>query len=238
MLIKAVDIFRQLEEWFANEYYTTNQGSNLNRAWKILLLIFCIGIITMPMYADAVLPVGFDTDSDARTITQISGCVAVNSIDLEFQYYSVNSLKNDRSHDPQPNYDSTLDPSCLLKQPMATVAQCAYNVFCSATKGGGRGGPYGHLDDHPSVNSGKKFTQSQKQKILAENEARNSGQLLDDVTGEPLVRPQQHKRGVTPPSNEAHVDHVYPRSKGGPNSFSNAEVRSRASNLQKGSKIE
>jgi RHS repeat-associated protein len=54
----------------------------------------------------------------------------------------------------------------------------------------GRGGPYGHLNDHPSVNSGKPFTASQKKRILAENEAKNGGQILDDKTGLPLVRPQ------------------------------------------------
>ena len=118
-----------------------------------------------------------------------------------------------------------------------------YRVGFSATLvhnncGSGRGGPYGHLKDHPSVNSSKPFTQSQKKKILAENETRNGGQLLDDVTGEPLVRPQQHKHGVTPPDNEAHIDHVYPCSEGGPNTFSNAEVRARIHNLKKGNKIE
>jgi hypothetical protein len=55
----------------------------------------------------------------------------------------------------------------------------------SGAQGTGTGGSYGHLDDHPSVNSGKPFTQTQKQRILAENEA----QVLDDVTGQPLVRP-------------------------------------------------
>ena len=34
-----------------------------------------------------------------------------------------------------------------------------------------------------------------------------------------------------PPDNEAHVDHVIPKSKGGTNTFENAEVRSRAWNL-------
>jgi hypothetical protein len=101
-----------------------------------------------------------------------------------------------------------------------------------------RGGPYGHLPDHPSVDTGKPFTKTQKEKILAENEARNGGQLRDDVTGEPLVRPQQHTRGVTPPDNEAQIDHVYPRSQGGPNTNSNAEVRARIHNLKKGDKIE
>jgi hypothetical protein len=108
----------------------------------------------------------------------------------------------------------------------------------SGAQGTGRGGPYGHLDDHPSVNSGKPFTQTQKQKILAENEARNGGQLLDDVTGQPLVRPQQHTLGKRPPDNEAQIDHVYPRSEGGPNTYSNADVRARIDNIKKGRKIE
>lgn len=102
----------------------------------------------------------------------------------------------------------------------------------------GRGGPCGHLDDHPSVNSGKPFTPSQKKKILAENEARNGGQILDDKTGLPLVRPQKYSEGIRPPDNEAQIDHVFPRSNGGPNTFSNAEVRSRVDNLRKGNKIE
>jgi len=96
--------------------------------------------------------------------------------------------------------------------------------------------PYSHMKDHPSVGPGKSYTKSQKKKLLEENAARNGGTLRDDRTGEPLVKPQKHKKGVSPPSDEAHVDHVHPRSKGGPNSASNAEIRSRMNNLQKGSK--
>jgi hypothetical protein len=94
-------------------------------------------------------------------------------------------------------------------------------------------GPYSHLPDHPSVGPGKNFTQSQKKKFLAENEKANGGTLKDDVTGEDLVRPQQHQKGVRPPDNEAHIDHVDPRSKGGANSSGNAHVRSRKNNLEK-----
>ncbi|MDI1429920.1 hypothetical protein [Polyangium sorediatum] len=99
-------------------------------------------------------------------------------------------------------------------------------------------GPYSHLKDHPSVGPGKDYTKRQKQMFLAENEARNTGTLKDDRTGEPLVRPQKHQKGVSPPENEAHVDHRHPRSKDGPNSAANADVRSRVNNLQKGSKTE
>ena len=98
--------------------------------------------------------------------------------------------------------------------------------------------PYSHLKDHPSVGPGKEFTQSQKKKMLAENRKRNDGVLRDDRTGELGVQPKQSKKGVTPPDNEVHVDHVIPRSKGGTNSFSNAEVRLRKHNLQKGANLE
>lgn len=106
----------------------------------------------------------------------------------------------------------------------------------SAAKAKSNGGPYSHLKDHPSVGAGKDFTTSQKKKILSENEKINNGVLRDDVDGTPLVRAQQHKKGVTPPGNEAHIDHVTPRSKGGPNSFSNAHVRSRKNNIEKSDK--
>lgn len=77
-----------------------------------------------------------------------------------------------------------------------------------------------------------------KKPILNENKRLNDGQLRGDQTGELLVQPRQRKRGVPAPPNEAQVDHVYPKSKGGPNTFSNAEVRSRRNNLRKGNKLE
>ncbi len=107
------------------------------------------------------------------------------------------------------------------------------NAAAKAPENAAKAGPYSHLPDHPSVGSGKNFTQSQKKKFLAENEKANSGTLRDDVTGEKLVRPQKHTKDVRPPDNEAHIDHVYPRSKGGTNSSSNAQVRSRKNNLEK-----
>ena len=46
------------------------------------------------------------------------------------------------------------------------------------------------------------------------------------------------QNGVTPPDNEAHVDHRYPRSKGGSNSYDNLDVRSRRNNLRKSDNVE
>jgi hypothetical protein len=101
-----------------------------------------------------------------------------------------------------------------------------------------RGGRYGYLEDPATANSGRPFTPTQRKAIFSENERQNDGLLRDDQTGEVLVPPQQRKRGVPAPPNEAQIDHVYPRSRGGPNTYSNAEVRSRLNNLRKGKKIE
>ncbi len=102
----------------------------------------------------------------------------------------------------------------------------------------GRGGRYGHLEDPPTVNSGKDFTPTQKKTVIAENKRQNGGELRDDRTGEVLVPPQQRQRGVPAPPDEAQVDHVYPKSQGGPNTYSNAEVRSRLDNIRKGKRID
>lgn len=102
----------------------------------------------------------------------------------------------------------------------------------------GRGGPYGHMVDPPSANSGLDFTRAQKRNILKENAHRNDGVMRDDRTGQVLVPAQQRRRGVPAPPNEAQVDHVYPKAKGGPNTYSNAEVRSRINNVRKGNKLE
>lgn len=89
------------------------------------------------------------------------------------------------------------------------------------------------MKDHPSVGPGKVYTQSQKKKILEENMKRNGGELRSDLSGKPLVKAQQHKKGVTPPQNEAHIDHICERCTGGTNSFGNARVLSREENLRR-----
>lgn len=97
-------------------------------------------------------------------------------------------------------------------------------------------GPYANIPDGKTVAAGKDFTAAQKRKIYEENMSRNGGVLRDDVTGEVLVWPTKSRSGVTPPTNEAQVDHIFPRSpldpqaEPGSNSFSNAQVRSRANN--------
>ena len=93
--------------------------------------------------------------------------------------------------------------------------------------------PYSHLQDHPSVGPGKPFTQTQKRNILEENMQRNGGEIRSDLSGQPLVRAEQHKKDVTPPQNEAHIDHIDERSTGATNSYGNARVLSREENLSR-----
>lgn len=99
--------------------------------------------------------------------------------------------------------------------------------------------PYAALQDRPSVGAGKTFTPAQKNAIYAENMRRNNGVLRSDETGEPLIRPSQSRRGVTPPGDEAQVDHINPRipadpnASPGTNSYGNARVISRDANAAK-----
>jgi 5-methylcytosine-specific restriction endonuclease McrA len=51
--------------------------------------------------------------------------------------------------------------------------------------------------------------------------------------GVETVPAEQHKKGVTPPKNETHVDHVVPRAKGGTGEPDNGQVLCRECNIQK-----
>jgi 5-methylcytosine-specific restriction endonuclease McrA len=70
--------------------------------------------------------------------------------------------------------------------------------------------------------------------FLQRNKAKNNGAIRSDQSEARAVQAQQHTKGVTPPPNEAHIDHIVPRSKGGTNSYSNAQVLTRKENLKKG----
>lgn len=98
------------------------------------------------------------------------------------------------------------------------------------------GSNYSNLVDSNSVGAGKRFTSAQKAKIIQQNMERNGGVIKSDMSGETLVSATKSQKGVTPNPLEVHIDHINPRSKGGSNSFSNAQVLARYENIRKSNK--
>jgi hypothetical protein len=94
-------------------------------------------------------------------------------------------------------------------------------------------GKYSKLSEPKNVGEGKKFTQTQKQNILEANKDANGGQLKSDLSGKSLDQPQKNVKGQKANMNQAEVDHVTAKSKGGTNSNSNAQVLSKEENLKK-----
>jgi hypothetical protein len=82
---------------------------------------------------------------------------------------------------------------------------------------------------------GKNFTQSQTARIREKNLNSNNGFLRDDKTGEFLNAPVQDKKGVKTDMKSAQVDHKQARngSPRGSNKYSNAQVISKKSNIEK-----
>ena len=89
-----------------------------------------------------------------------------------------------------------------------------------------------------TIGAGKNFTRTQKQTILDENRRNNGGVLKSDLSGKELDVPTQSRKGEKANMNQAEIDHIEPKSKGGSNSYSNAQVLSKEENLRKGNKIE
>ena len=73
-------------------------------------------------------------------------------------------------------------------------------------------------------------------RILEENKRQNNGQLTSDGDGRPLNMPKRNLKGEKADMNQAEVDHVKARSKGGSNSNHNLRVISKEENLKKSNK--
>jgi 5-methylcytosine-specific restriction endonuclease McrA len=110
----------------------------------------------------------------------------------------------------------------------------AINAFRNLTEGNN----YGDLQEPRNVGEGKSTTSAQRQRILDENKKQNNGHLRSDGDGRALDKPSKVAKGEKANMNQAEVDHIQPKSKGGTNSNSNLRVISKEENLKKGNKVD
>jgi len=94
-------------------------------------------------------------------------------------------------------------------------------------------GKYKHLADPPDVGPFKSFTGTQKAAIIADNRSKNGGSLRSDQSSSLLVLTTKRGRGSKVNPDEVNIDHIFPRSQGGWNSYGNAQVLSFSENLKK-----
>ncbi len=113
------------------------------------------------------------------------------------------------------------------------AASYADDIMPSEWKGAG---DYSSLQQPKTVGPGLKTTPAQRQRILEANKKSNDGIIRSDESGKILDPPVQSKKGVPTNMNQAEVDHIIPKSRGGNNSNSNLRVISKEENLKKGSK--
>jgi len=89
---------------------------------------------------------------------------------------------------------------------------------------------YEQLDDPISEHVGQPFSAGQRNKIYTTNARGHHGELHSDT-------PPEQELFLQNTDETPHVDHRFPKSAGGSNSFANAAVLSAATNISKGNRI-
>lgn len=89
----------------------------------------------------------------------------------------------------------------------------------------------------PNSREGKPFTPKEKDKVIETNKAKNNGNVVCENCGTNTTKPDQSKKGVTPPTTDRQVDHVNPKSKGGSGTADNGQVLCRDCNNKKSDKV-
>ncbi|WP_329728171.1 HNH endonuclease [Archangium sp.] len=84
--------------------------------------------------------------------------------------------------------------------------------------------------------AGMPFTKKGKAAVKKENAEKNDGKNKCEICSVEAVPAKQHQQGVTPPKNEAQVEHVIPRAKGGEGEPDNGQVLCRDCNIKKSDK--
>jgi len=135
----------------------------------------------------------------------------------------------------------TLLLSLLLLAGSPSVAwSSALQQAVSVNQVGGLPGYEASQASPPEVVAGGRpsgrFTQKKKALVKQDNASRNEGKTRCEGCGVETVPAEQHKKGVTPPKNETHVDHVVPKAKGGTNDPENGQVLCRECNIKKSDK--
>jgi RHS repeat-associated protein len=120
----------------------------------------------------------------------------------------------------------------LIAKGTAEVAGGAW-IMHNAVKNIGK---YNDVPNPKNVKEGGNFTKSQKKNILEENKKQNGGVIKSDESGKVLDTPTQSRKGEKANMNQAEIDHVNPKSKGGSNASSNAQILSKEENLKKGNR--
>ncbi|MES2208314.1 MAG: DUF4157 domain-containing protein [Pseudomonadota bacterium] len=97
--------------------------------------------------------------------------------------------------------------------------------------------PYAGIPDIAGVGPKKDFTATQKAVIIAANLKNNGGVLKSDKGGAVLVPSVARQPGVKVDPSAAEIDHDYPRSRGGWNTYANAIVLGNRANIAKSNKL-